>query len=801
MSTVTAYNASFVMNTCMNNCSIVNLEITGNVSFQNLKILNSCVQNISLSYWSDNSKLNALNSCVQNISTSYWSDNARINSLNTCLQNVSSNFWALNACVQNISTVYWSDNARINSLNTCLQNVSSNFWSLNACVQNISTVCWSDNLRINSLNTCLQNVSSNFWALNACVQNISTVYWNDNARINSLNTCLQNVSSNFWVTSSAVTTMNSSIQNISNVISNISLLNLSTNFWKSNVSLQNVLSTYLTTQPLSISTVNASIRTLVCPAGSISVSTTNNGADKAIQVFNNNGTVFLSPGNGTTGNYNSTTIAGDNVLGYYGGSSVNTGTLNITQWGSTANGIRLNANTVTITDTLNVTSALNVASNAVATQTWVQGRNYLTTQPVSISTANACITNLSCTSIAIGSNAVATQSYVTTRGFITSTPGTALTMNSNNITFSNNGAGLVWGNNYSQIYDNGNLYITTDDYLNISAPTRINITSTDTYFSGNVYNYESLLASQNWVNLNFLTTSPSQLTVGKLIGNPIISYTNANCYIQALSATGNNWIQFRAFNTTTDAQILCTAGSYGTPNNGNLNFYCNEAVFNCGISSGYAGYNKLVASMPYSNDCHRWTFNCRGYDTFWSESYYNGVIKNTLNGTVNIPGTLNASNVTVNNDFICNSGIIVTSTSAPPNYNFIGFTGTMKITNSMSLPSGYTCLFTFSPPVAGYYSLQAQITYQWVVGTAQWNQLVYGLSTSITSFDAECYYGIFERNPRVSGNGGTDSLITNRVIYVQTTTPVYFIVMFSGGTGNFATASSAFTFLRYTRIA
>ena len=58
--------------------------------------------------------------------------------------------------------------------------------------------------------------------------------------------------------------------------------------------------------------------------------------------------------------------------------------------------------------------------------------------------------------------------------------------------------------------------------------------------------------------------------------------------------------------------------------------------------------------MPYSNDCQQWTFNCRGYDTFWSESYYNGVIKNILYGTVTIPGTLNASNVTVNNEFICN---------------------------------------------------------------------------------------------------------------------------------------------------
>ena len=81
---------------------------------------------------------------------------------------------------------------------------------------------------------------------------------------------------------------------------------------------------------------------------------------------------------------------------------------------------------------------------------------------------------------------------------------------------------------------------------------------------------------------------------------------------------------------------------------------------------------------------------------------------------------------------------MVTSPSLSPNINYIGYTNTMKLMNSISLPSGYTCLFTFSPPLAGYYSLQAQITYQWVVGTAQWNQIVYGLSSSTTSFDAEC---------------------------------------------------------------
>ena len=374
-------------------------------------------------------------------------------------------------------------------------------------------------------------------------------------------------------------------------------------------------------------------------------------------------------------------------------------------------------------------------------------------------------------------------------------------MNSN-IIFSNNGAGLTWGNNYTQIYDNGNLYINTDDYLNISAPTQVSVTSANSYFSGNIYSNNNILATQSWVNSQYyLTASPSQLTVGKLMGNPIISWTSNNCYIQALSTTGNNWIQFRAYNTTTDAQILCTAGSYGTPNVGNLNFYCNEAVFNCGIAAGYAGYNKLVTSMPYSNDCHRWTFNCRGYDTFWSESYYNGVIKNTLYGTVTIPGTLNASNVTVNNDFICNSGIMTTSTSSPANINYIGYTNTLKLTNSIALSSGYTLLSTFSSPVAGTFSFNAQLRLEWVVGQAQWNQVVYGISLNSNSWDTDCLYGAFERNPRIDATRGTDCLTTNRVLYVAASTPVNFIVFFSGGTGNFATASNAFTFLRYTRIA
>ena len=37
------------------------------------------------------------------------------------------------------------------------------------------------------------------------------------------------------------------------------------------------------------------VKVLVCPAGSISMSTTNGRVDKAIQDFKNSGTIFLVP--------------------------------------------------------------------------------------------------------------------------------------------------------------------------------------------------------------------------------------------------------------------------------------------------------------------------------------------------------------------------------------------------------------------------------------------------------------------------------------------------------------------------
>ena len=52
--------------------------------------------------------------------------------------------------------------------------------------------------------------------------------------------------------------------------------------------------------------------------------------------------------------------------------------------------------------------------------------------------------------------------------------------------FPNNGAGLIWGSNKSQIYDDSNLQISTDDYMYLYAPMIIKcvITSPSTSLTG-----------------------------------------------------------------------------------------------------------------------------------------------------------------------------------------------------------------------------------------------------------------------------------------------------------------------------
>ena len=117
--------------------------------------------------------------------------------------------------------------------------------------------------------------------------------------------------------------------------------------------------------------------------------------------------------------------------------------------------------------------------------------------------------------------------------------------------------------------------------------------------------------------------------------------------------------------------------------------------------------------------------------------------------------------------------IILKPLDASANENFIGYTNTTKLTNSIALKAGYTLRMSFSTSVAGTYSFDAQLRLEWVVGTALWNQVISGISLSSTCFDADWLYGAFERNPRMDATRGTDCLTTRRVLYMTSSTAVY----------------------------
>ena len=85
--------------------------------------------------------------------------------------------------------------------------------------------------------------------------------------------------------------------------------------------------------------------------------------------------------------------------------------------------------------------------------------------PTSISSANGCITNVSCVninatnSIKLNGTSLATQSYVTGLGYITSTPGADVNMNTYSVNLTD-GKLTMNGNGIIYYYSNGNLATT-----------------------------------------------------------------------------------------------------------------------------------------------------------------------------------------------------------------------------------------------------------------------------------------------------------------------------------------------------
>ena len=56
----------------------------------------------------------------------------------------------------------------------------------------------------------------------------------------------------------------------------------------------------------------------------------------------------------------------------------------------------------------------------------------------------------------------------------------------NGVKFNNDGTGIVWGNNYSQIMDNGDLHINTDDNMWMSAPAKLDVATPNMIVHGHV---------------------------------------------------------------------------------------------------------------------------------------------------------------------------------------------------------------------------------------------------------------------------------------------------------------------------
>lgn len=105
-----------------------------------------------------------------------------------------------------------------------------------------------------------------------------------------------------------------------------------------------------------------------------------------------------------------------------------------------------------------------------------------------------------------------------------------------NIKFSNDGTGVVWGESYSKIHDNGNLYIETDDELNFKT-------------GGHV----SVQISSNG------TTSFKRSGV-YISGGRVVSYPRSSGYgyVNKTGATGWSWSEDSTFSLVANYRISCS---------------------------------------------------------------------------------------------------------------------------------------------------------------------------------------------------------------------------------------------------
>ena len=198
-------SCNFPYNVCINNCSMVNLDISGNMSFQSFKTPNSSLQTLYQSY---------SNVSTLNLSTTLWNVSAQFFYLSTFFNSVSVGYVTVHA---------WNTSAQLNNLTLSYWNISHS---------NLSTVAWNTSSLLNNLSqtfysVSVGNVSACAWNTSAQLNNLSLSYWNISHY--NLTTVAWNTSTQLSNLSTTCASINTSLINVRNIIDTISLVNLSVN--------------------------------------------------------------------------------------------------------------------------------------------------------------------------------------------------------------------------------------------------------------------------------------------------------------------------------------------------------------------------------------------------------------------------------------------------------------------------------------------------------------------------------------------------------------------------------------------
>ena len=173
-------------------------------------------------------------------------------------------------------------------------------------------------------------------------------------------------------------------------------MNLSTTAWNTSQQLANLSNTYYNVSVLNVSQCawNASLQL----------------ANLSLSFFN------VSTVNLSTTAWNTSQQLANVSQSYFNVSTVN---LSTTLWNASQRVDSLNTSLQNVSSTL---YAVINGSNASFKNACFTNASCITFNSTSISTANACVTNLSCTSIALGTNPVATQTWVQGQNYLTSQP-------------------------------------------------------------------------------------------------------------------------------------------------------------------------------------------------------------------------------------------------------------------------------------------------------------------------------------------------------------------------------------------